>query len=90
MCYVVYVIIIIIICFIDVLTCTWNSLSNNNLGEAEAEALIVVIKDNHSIATLILDDNSFADRGAKHIGTMLTRAKQLEQLRYLINWMLWL
>lgn len=60
------------------------SLSNNNLGEAEAETLITVIRDNHSIVTLILDDNAFADRGTKHIGTMLTRAKQLEQLRYLV------
>jgi hypothetical protein len=57
------------------------SLSNNNLGEAEAEVLITVIKENQSITTLILDDNVFADRGTKHIGTMLSRAKQLEQVR---------
>ena len=56
------------------------------MGEAEAEALITVIKDNHSIITLILDDNAFADRGTKHIGTMLSRAKQLEQLRYVMRY----
>jgi len=55
-------------------------LSNNNLGDAEAEALILFIKENHSLLTLILDDNSFEEKGMKHIGTMLSRAKNLESI----------
>lgn len=55
-------------------------LSCNGFGEDEAESLIGVMKENHSIATLILDDNELGDEGARHIGTMLLKSKNLEQL----------
>jgi hypothetical protein len=64
-----------------IVLCCFISLSNNNLGDSEAEALILLAKESHSLRTLILDDNSFEEKGLKHIGTMLLRAKNLEQLR---------
>ena len=57
------------------------SLSDNDMKEREAEALVGLMKENQSITTLVLDGNPLADRGMKHIGTMLSRSKCLESLR---------
>lgn len=55
-------------------------LSDNDMKEREAEALVGLMKENQSITTLVLDGNPLADRGMKHIGTMLSRSKCLESL----------
>lgn len=62
------------------LFCTFQIISNNNIGHKGAIALFEVIKTSDSLISLDVSGNKIGDRAAEAIGTALTENIKLQKL----------